>query len=92
VLLLAWQDTGENSARTDWAYGEGSRAEKKAEGDHQVDDVPDRLAGGDTAVVVGAATAARAENAGSDNAVAGEGEGADAVCRRGMKVRCCRDD
>lgn len=70
----------------------GSRAEKKAEGGHRVDDVLDRLAAEDTAVVVGAVTAARAENAGSDNEVAGEGEGVDAVCRQGMKVRCCKDD
>lgn len=70
----------------------GSPAEMKAESDHQVDGVLDRLAEEDSAVEVGVATGVRAENAGIDNVAAGEGEGADTVCPQGAKLRCCKDD
>ena len=81
MLLRAQWDTGENLAGMDWKYGLGSPAETKAGSDHQAGEMLNRLAGEDIVAVIDGAIAARAENVGKDNAAAGEGDDAAAVCR-----------
>lgn len=88
-LRVRW-NMGESLAGMGVMFGLGSLAETKV-GDDQAGEVLDRRNAEGIVVVVGVAAAIRNEGVGTDKAAAGEVVGADAVCRQGGMVRCCKD-